>query len=555
MNFQHIFIGAAALSLAACATPSGSDVSVENETATAISRIAAAETSADRIEQDILFLADDLRQGREAGTQGYEDAAKYVAARFENLGLTAAGDDGWFQSVTLRSATRELETAKMTLTDQSGQQTDFVHLDDYLIGLSMAEASFDVSAPAVFVGYGVSAPEIGHDDFDGVDVRGKIVVAFSGTPGGLDSEKRAFYRSNDYKMRTAAENGAVGFVTLLSASQLERFSWDRLTANPQRARTTWVHPDGIGEISAREIRGTATLSPAGAEKLFAGTQYSYADLQKIESADDTPLPSIDLNKKITLQGSATFSEETSPNVAGMIKGNDPVLANEVLVLTAHLDHVGVNQPRNGGNDFIHNGAMDNAMGVSAMLEAARAFKSGVPPKRTVVFLAVTAEEKGLIGSDYFAHYPTVAKEQIVANVNLDMPLALFPFTDVIAFGAERSSLGAIVQEAAASMNVGVIPDPIPEQGIFTRSDHYRFVEQGIPSVFLFIGFGNGGEEVFSNFMREHYHQPSDDLQLPINYEAAARFADLNYAVARQIADAEKAPSWIEGDFFGELFGK
>ncbi len=497
--------------------------------------------------------------GREAGTPGYDEAARYVAARFEQLGLEAAGDAGeWFQTVRLRSVTRDLEAASFVVTDARGQGQSLVHMQDYIIGRSMAAPAFEVSGPAVFVGDGVVAPEIGRNAYADVDVRGKIAVMFTDAPEGLDGEASAYLRSRSHRLDAAAEEGAVGVVFLQSAAASRRWPWARLIANPSRPAMTWVRRDGEGAYDGKAIGATATLSKAGAEKLFKGSNYEFEALRRIADAKDVDALSFPIGKSITLRGASTFEEMVSANVAGIVRGGDPVLSREVVVLTAHLDHEGVadaGAPRVAGEDLINNGAMDNALGVATMLEVATRFARETPPRRSVLFLAVTAEEKGLLGSDYFAHHPSVDRAAIVANVNLDMPLALFDFEDVIAFGGERSTLGEVVEQAAASMGVRVIPDPIPEQSIFTRSDHYSFVEQGVPSVYVFIGFGNGGDAVFSAFMRDHYHRPSDDLSLPIDYDAATRFAALNYQIARLIADSETAPGWREGDFFGERFGR
>jgi len=549
LSFIAVFV------LAACVADSPApETALSTSAASTIEFTALSNKSDERIAADLLYLADDARQGREAGTEAYEEAARYVAARMDSIGLEPGADGTWFQSVPLRSVKRDLDAAFMSITGKSGVADPLMHLGEFIIGRSIAQTNFNVTAPVVFAGYGVIAPRDGHDDYATIDARGKIVVVFSDAPSHFDSEKRAFYRSNDNKIKTAAANGAVGLITLPTKKQIERSPWMRISANPEREAMTWVHPDGVGEISAREIQATAFMSPTGAEKLFADEQFSFADLQTKQDASE-PINPFALGKEVTLKGASIFEEKTSPNVVGLIKGSDPELANEVIVLTAHLDHVGVHEPPQGGTDHIHNGALDNALGVAIMLDVAAQFKKNAPPKRSILVLAVTAEEKGLLGADYFAHYPTLAAGKIVANVNLDMPLTLYPFVDVIAFGAERSSLGSVVREAAASMNVTLIPDPMPELGIFTRSDHYRFVEKGIPSVFLFMGFGNGGEEVFSNFMANHYHQPSDDFSLPIDYKEAARFADLNYRIARNIANAEEAPSWNDGDFFGERFGR
>ena len=201
--------------------------------------------------------------------------------------------------------------------------------------------------------------------------------------------------------------------------------------------------------------------------------------------------------------------------------------------------------------------MDNAVGVASLIEEARRFKtSGKPPRRSILFLAVTAEEKGLVGADYYAHNPTVPKANLVADVNLDMPIITYKFEDVTPFGAAHSTLGETVARAAAQIGVGMGGDPRPDEAFFVRSDHYRFVQQGIPSVFLWPGEKGPGKAATDAFLGSHYHQPSDDLiqQPAIDWESGARFVDVNYRIAREIADADQKPMWKKGDFFGTLFG-
>ncbi len=258
----------------------------------------------------------------------------------------------------------------------------------------------------------------------------------------------------------------------------------------------------------------------------------------------------------TISGASTLSDARSDNIIGVIEGSDPALRNEVVLLTAHLDHIGVVPGAKAGEDAINNGALDNSGGIAVLLEAARAFKvSGVRPKRTIAFAAVTAEEKGLLGAEYLARHPAFGKKRLVANVNLDMPIALYPFTDVIAFGAERSSIGPAVARAAESMGLTLSPDPIPDENLFIRSDHYAFVKEGTPAVFLVPGFASGGDNAFADFLKNHYHKPTDDLTLPIDYDALARFAELNYRIARDLADGAETPAWTKGDFFGTMFAK
>ena len=317
---------------------------------------------------------------------------------------------------------------------------------------------------------------------------------------------------------------------------------------------TWVGPDGTADISGPGLKGSAILHPDKVPLLFAGAAQSYADVLAQADAEGEAPSGFDLGVTVSMAGAVSQNDVISPNVAGVISGADPVLKDEYVVLTAHLDHTGINQRLvDEGKDGLNNGAMDNALGIATMLEVASRLMEGAPPARSVIVLAVTAEEKGLLGADYFAHFPTVPKDKIVANVNLDMPIMLHSFSDVVAFGAEHSSLGPIATAAVAAAGLELSPDPFPQLGVFTRSDHYRFVEQGVPAVYLFPGFANGGEDKFNEFMAEHYHKPSDDLSLPILYDDAARFADVNYQIALDIAQSPVRPHWNEGDFFGELF--
>ncbi len=511
-----------------------------------------ARGAAERIKADMAYLADDAREGREAGTRGYNAAADYVMREFEAAGLQPGNGGAWRQSVPLRSSTRDLAAATFTLNSAGNAET-LVHLTDYLIGRSMAQTRVEAEGPLVYAGYGVAAPAQGYDDYAGLDVAGKIVVAFRGAPRRFVSEVGAYYSDTDVKISAAAERGAIGFISIQSVSS--NFPWDRAVKGAGIAAMTWIGKDRETGGAAPAVLATATMNQSGAQKLFAGEAYDYFALRTAEAASGAP-KGFALSKRARIAGAETFSDLASDNIIGVIEGSDPVLRDEVVLLTAHLDHVGVNAPKTPGEDVINNGAMDNASGIAVLIEAASMFKrSGKAPRRTIAFAAVTAEEKGLIGSDYLAQNPAFGGRRIVANVNLDMPVLLYPFTDVVAFGAERSSIGPVVAAAASSMGVKLSPDPIPEENIFVRSDHYSFVKEGVPSVFLIIGFENGGAEIFNDFLAKHYHKPSDDLTLPILYDQAARFTELNYRIARALGDSAEAPAWNDGDFFGELFGE
>lgn len=503
------------------------------------------------------FLADDLLAGRDAGSEGYEIAARYVAARFGELGLEPAGDDGsYLQQVPLRRRQIVIDSAALRLHRDGGTE-DLQWAEDFLMWGDPARAETEVTAPLVFVGHGVSAPELGHDDYADVDVDGRIVVRLSGAPAGFPHNQRAYYSSRRTKDAEAVRRGAVGILTLRTRTDVARRPWERSVRFAGRPGMGWLDDEGRPSNHRPEIRGAAALSEAGGEKLFEGTSRSLDEV--LDAADAGVHESFELGLSATLSQRTEHSRLESSNVLGLVRGRDPELAGQYVVFTAHLDHVGLGPPDPDGDD-IYNGAYDNAMGVAVLLEVARRFATAAePPRRSLLFAAVAAEEKGLLGSDYFAERPTVPLEGIVANVNFDMPLFLFPPADVTAFGAEHSSLGRAVEQAAAAAGFEVAPDPMPEEVIFIRSDQYSFVRRGVPAVYLVTGRTSldpevDGEAVLRDFLRNHYHHPSDELSLHVDWDSAARFVRANYLLGREIADADERPSWNEGDFFGELFG-
>ena len=515
--------------------------------------------SAQRIQNHIGWLSDDAREGREAGTPAYDEAADYVAAEFKKLGLTPMGDDGsYFQAVPLVTTKRDPAAAFMSLT-KGGTTSELESRLDYLVDAPGNGQPSEVTAELVFVGYGIVASQYGIDDYSGLDVAGKIVVTIAGAPLEMPSEVRAHYRSAATSHAIAASKGAVGMIQIIGDASEKRFSWDRRMGFADRGRVGWVTKEGHTFSRGGDLKVTASMSVRGGSMLFDGAEQSYASLNALIEAGERP-KGFALPGTVTMKTAALQEFVMSKNVIAVLEGSDPELKNEYVVLSAHLDHIGIKDGDDPDVDHINNGAMDNASGIATTLEAARKFvmaakDGGTAPKRSVLFIAVTAEEKGLIGSEYFANNPTVPADSMVSNVNLDMPLILYPFIDAIAFGADHSTLGPLVRDAAASMGVEIIADPVPDLALFVRSDHYRFVQQGVPAVFLFLGFGNGGEEVFKHFMSNNYHSPSDDIMQEIDYEQGARFSELNYRIAREIANAAERPKWNDGDFFGELYGK
>jgi Zn-dependent M28 family amino/carboxypeptidase len=511
------------------------------------------------IEAHMRFLASDLMEGREAGTRGFDLAANYVAAQFRLLGLAPLGDmDGstrsYFQQVPLQAHWLVKPASRMAVRG-STRTTRLTLGKEFVVSSSPIYTSSMAAAPAVFAGYGIEAPGFSHNDYAGLDVRGKVVVVLTGYPASMPSEEGAHYGSGREKQRTAASHGAVALVSVYT-ERFEKVSpWDRNVDSLDSMSMSWVAPDGKAFVAAPQLQAAALMSPADGALLFDGAPKSYAEV-RTEAVKGAP-QGFPLAVSIELAQQSRHERRSSVNVAGVLPGADAALRNEHVVVLAHLDHEGIGLPVNG--DRIYNGAMDNAAGIAGMLEAARAITgAATPPRRSVLFLAVTAEEKGLIGSEYFARNPPIPVGSLVAAVNIDMPILTYPFTDVIAFGANHSSLQAVTAAAAARVGVTLSPDPMPDQALFTRSDHYRFVQQGVPSIFLSTGWntaagaGEGGK-AFNDFLESHYHRPSDDLNLPIDYAAGAKFAQVNYEILTGIANADARPRWNDGDFFGGLF--
>lgn len=495
----------------------------------------------------VAFLADDVLEGRNAGDRGYDIAARYVATELEGLGVKPANGSDWYQQVPF------VERTSGTAGGLTVGTKTFPNGEGALVGLAK-EGPQTWSGDAVFVGYGINDPALKMNDYAGLDVKGKAVVMLNGAPKGLPSDVAATV--NGQKSKWAEAAGATAVLQVPSDELLKRFPPAMIRGELSRPQLGLANADGTPMRSAPGIQGSGFLLPESQAAIFAGSPMTAQQVQAAIAAGK-PVKGFALKQPIKLEAASSWRRFTSPNVVGFIQGSDPALANEYVLLMAHLDHNGINE-KAPGEDKIWNGAMDNATGVATMLEVARAFQqSGTKPKRSILFAAVTAEEDGLLGSDYLARNPLPGKK-VVSVVNLDMPILLYDFTDVTAFGAEHSTMGPLVAAAAAKSGVKLSPDPVPEENLFVRSDHYSFVKQGVPSVFLVTGFANGGEAAFKGFLNPqtgNYHKPSDDMKQPINWQAGAKFARVNYDIARSIADAPQAPRWYEGSPFGNQYAK
>ena len=510
--------------------------------------------TAERFEAHMDFLASDLLLGRDTGSVGHEIAAQYIATEFAKMGIVPAGDKGTYQQrVPFKSALLTLDSPKMSITNSKGTH-ELKFLTEFLVGADVNRLQSEVSAELVFVGFGIDAPYLKYSDFDHIDLQGKIAVVLRGKPIDFPSEEGSHYSRTATK--AMVDRGAIGVISV-STPQMEKiWAFDRGKEYIDKPRINWLKENGETGKGYPEIMGSAMLSVEAGKKLF---DLANMDLMKIikqtEKGKQPKAQEMNLTARITYQ--STHSQISSPNVIGILEGSDPVLKNEYVLLSAHTDHIGVSTHIELG-DKINNGAMDNAAGVTTLLEMAHQItEQDERPKRSILFAMVTAEEKGLLGSDYYAHNPTVPIESIVANVNLDMPVLTNAFDQLIGFGAQHSSLWGVIEKAVQKNEMTLIPDPMPEQGIFVRSDQYSFVKKGIPAVFLVTA--DNADMVFEEhevssqeFRMLHYHKPSDQLDLPINYDVAAKFVAINRAIATEVANAKERPSWNKDSFFATI---
>jgi len=502
------------------------------------------------------FLADDLLEGRGTGTRGHEIAARYVAAQFESMGLKPAGRDGtYYQQVPLREVTVAPDKCAVKITE-NGSSQQLKWGDDFLMRGNPINPDASVEAPVVFVGYGVRTPDGRYDDYAGVDVKGKLVALLSGAPPSLPSELQAHLSSGREKSRTARDHGAVGIILLRSPKGEKALPWARVVIGAGFPAMRWLGPDGIPNDSFPELKASVGLSQAASERLFQHASKSWADA--LRDADASKPQAFPLPVTVSLREVSYHKSITSPNVAAVLPGSDPKLSQEYVVYTAHVDHLGIGRPING--DSIYNGAADDASGTAALLVIAKAFKS-LPhaPARSIMFLAVTAEEKGLLGSDYFAHFPTVPIQSIAADINMDGASMFYAFKDIVPLGAPDSTLDAVVQRNAARLGLKVSPDPEPDQNYFIRADQYSFVRQGVPSVFISEGEEArdpkvNGKKFSEEWIATRYHAPSDDMNQPMDLDASVQFMQIDFLVGYDVAQEPKRPAWKPGDFFGESFG-
>ncbi len=491
----------------------------------------------------IQVLADDKMEGRNTGSEGHRKAAQFVAGEFERAGLKAAGVTGYIQPVKLR-VSEIVESACSLEVIQEGKATPLKLGDDATLGVRPGLAEH-VDAPGVFVGYGLAIPEYKFDDFSGLDLKGKIVVYITGGPKEVPSAMRAHYSSRSERWKAIAKTGAIGLVEIPNPKSMD-IPWERSTLARLNATMTLADPK-LEDIHGMQFN--ARINPAFADKVLANSGHKFAEILALADAAK-PLPKFALNVNLRAKTQYKSSDVESQNVAAILPGSDPKLKDEYVVFTAHLDHVGVGQPING--DKIYNGAMDDASGVATLLEIAILLKEQpVKWKRSVLFVTVTGEEKGMLGSRYYSIHPTVPAKSIVADLNVDMFLPLFPLKYLEVQGLAESTLGADIREVCKKAGITVQADKEPDRNLFIRSDQYSFIRQGVPALAFKFGYEDKSpeEKIAKDWLKNRYHAPSDDLDQPVDKAAAARFNRVLLELGERVANASSRPQWNADSFF------
>jgi len=509
----------------------------------------------------IKFLSDDLLEGRGTGARGGELAALYVAEQFEAMGLKGAGAKGSFwQPVSLVGVKADPRTELRIKGDD--RSAVFKFADDFVAFTGAQTERVNVNADLVFVGYGIDAPEQKWNDYKGPaeDYRGKVLVMLVNDPPATSAEPNLFggraltyYGRWTYKYEEAARRGAVGAI-LLHTSESAGYPWSVVRTSNGSWRFD-IARGGGDKSPYLQVRSWMTDEAAHRMMRLAGLNLD--ELRRQAATRDFKPVKLGLTASLDLNSELKRVE--APNVVAILPGRDPKLRDEYVVFSAHWDHFGIGAPDKNG-DTIYNGALDNASGVASVLEIARALSSlpaAEKPRRSILFLIPTAEEQGLLGSEWYSRHPLVPIAKTAANVNLDSMNILGPTHDFVALGSERSTMKAIVDQIARERGLAISPDPRPEQGSFYRSDHFPFAKVGVPSISFkegdeYIGHPKGwGEKKFREYNEAHYHQPSDEYSDDWDFRGMIQEADFAMTIGRRVADANTMPKFNPGDEFAK----
>lgn len=506
--------------------------------------------SGDKLRAHVKYLSSDELQGRGVGTAGGKLATGYIAAQLQAEGVKPGGDNGtYFQRVPLIGCTT-LPSATLTISGKS-RRIPLRFVKDYVGTALSQQPRNDFNAEAVFVGHGISAPEYGWDDYKGVDLKGKVLVFFTNEPPSNDpnffgGRALTYYGRWTYKFEEAARRGAVAAL-IIHTTPTAGYGWGVVSGSWSQE-----HPELKLAPGQKGLELAAWLSQEAGAKLVAGTGKTLDQL--LAMANQKSFRPIPLGVHIVGHIAVKLRTIESRNVIGRVEGADPQLKSEVVLYSAHWDHLGIGVPVNG--DKIYNGAVDNATGCAVVLELARIW-AALPqkPKRSALFLFVTAEESGLLGSEYYGEHPEVPAGQTAVDLNYD---ALYPFgktRDVSVTGAERTTLWPLVERDAKRSGLEITPDPEPEQGHYYRSDHFSFARVGIPAFSISQGTNylgkpaNFGSTVFEEYNTKHYHQPSDEYHEDWDFAGMEQMADFGLTLGLDIANVPKLPTWKPGDEF------
>lgn len=517
--------------------------------------------SADNLKSTVKFVSDDGFEGRAPGSRGGELAAKYIANRLRLAGIKPANNGSYFQPVPLVGLKPDPNT-KLNLSRKSdGKSFSFDFGNDFVGFTDAQKDNVTVKGELMFVGYGIDAPEQKWNDYKGDpnQYKGKILLILVNDPPATDAEPNLFggkaltyYGRWTYKYEEAARKGAAG-VILVHTTEMAGYPWQVVETSFGGTTKYDIARSADSKVPFLEMKAWMKDSSAMEFIKFSGT--SLNDLMtRAKSRDFEP---VDLNTNVRIDLKAGFERVNSNNVVGIIEGSDPKFKDEYVVYTAHWDHLGVGKPDKDG-DTIYNGALDNASGIAQVLALADAFTK-LPkkdqPKRSQVFLFVTAEEQGLLGAEYYAQNPIYPLEKAAANINIDGGNLYGRTRDFGALGAERSSLGVFVFDALKKRNMVFAPDKRPEQGSFFRSDHFPFAKKGVPALSI-RGGGNYigkpadfSEKLFAEFNLKHYHQPSDEFREEWVFDGMVQMLDVVMAIGMDASNVEKLPVYNKGDEF------
>ncbi|MEY2412391.1 MAG: hypothetical protein QOD84_997 [Acidobacteriaceae bacterium] len=492
--------------------------------------------------EHVEVLSDDGMEGRETGSEGLRKAESYVVDQLTKSGAHAAGTDGFYQPVKF-IARQIVESDSSIALIRQGAREPLRLGDDASFNTRVDLTPEEVKAPLVFVGYGLRISEKNYDDLQGLNLKGAIAVLLTGFPEDIPTTLAAHYQWAGERWKVFREAGAIGIITIPNPASMD-IPWSRATLNRTHVQMELADPE-LNELRGQEV--ALTFNPDRAEKLFGGSGHTFRELAEL-AKDRKRLPRFPLTVSLRSRAHVDKWELTSANVVAKLPGSDPKLKNEFVVLSAHIDHLGIGEPING--DRIYNGAMDNGSGCALLLDMAASLRGQKFP-RSILLVFVTAEEKGLLGSKFFAAHPTVDPHSIVADFNVDMFLPIVPLTVMKVKGLAESDLGDSAIEVANSVNVRVVPDLEPLRNSFIRSDQYNFVRHGVPSLNMEIGFDPGSpqQKIFKDWITNHYHAPSDDTSQPINLSAAALYEEIMRKLVLSVANADARPQWKKDSFF------